>query len=81
MKTIGLLNLAQKIFKANNNKSINSSDSKINETVINLFKNNKSRKSIYVPNIRIIRKLIFLIFDAKKIFNYLQLAFIKVSIF
>ena len=44
--------------------------------VVNLFK-----KSTYISNIGAIKKPIFLIPDAKKTFNYLQLAFIKTVIF
>ena len=67
--------MAQKAFKANNNKIV-SSDSRGNKTIINLFKN-----LTCMPNIRAIKKLIFLIFNLKKIFNYLRQAFIKVLIF
>ena len=35
----------------------------------------------YVPNIRATKKPTFLTFDAKKVFNYLQLVFIKALIF
>ena len=34
-----------------------------------------------MPHIRVIKKSIFLTSNAKKIFNYLQLAFIKAPIF
>ena len=33
-----------------------------------------------MPNIQIMKELIFIIFDAKKVFNYLKQAFIKVLI-
>ena len=42
---------------------------KANETVINLFKNKKSRILIYIPNIRAIRESTFLTPNVKKIFN------------
>ena len=36
---------------------------------------------MYIPNIKAIEKLFFLIFNTKKTFNYLKQAFIKVLIF
>ena len=64
-----------------NNKIVTSDDSKANKIVVNLFKNNKSRKLTDMPNIRAIKKFIFLIPNTKKVFNYLQLVFIKTLIF
>ena len=69
-----------KVFKADNNKVVDSSNSKTNETVVNLSRNNKSRNSTYMPNIEAMGKPNFLIFNTKKIFNYLRQAFIKASI-
>ena len=65
-----------KAFKTNNNKNIDGNDSKTNKTVVNLSKNLPC-----IPNIRAIKKPIFLTPDAKKAFNYLRQAFIKVSNF
>ena len=62
------------MFKVDDNKIIGSSNGKANETVVNLsnqLKNNKSRNLMYMPNIRAIRKLNFLIPNAKKAFNHL----------
>ena len=49
--------------------------------VVNLTKNNKSRNSTYMPNIKTIEKYIFLTLKFKKTYNYLQLLFIKALIF
>ena len=54
LKTKILLNLALKAFEANNNKVVKDSDSKTNETIVNLSKNNISRQLMCVPNIRAI---------------------------
>ena len=69
------------MFKIDDKEVVDDGGSKTNKTVLNLSKNNKSRNSIYMPNIRAIKKLTFLIFDAKKILNYLRLTFIKALIF
>ena len=72
-----------KAFKANNNEVVGGSDSRTNQTVVNLSNqsnNNKSRNLTHVPNIIAIREPIFLIPDIKKAFNYLRLAFIKTLI-
>ena len=69
------------MFKVDNNKVVGNDDDKPNRTIMNLFKNEKFKNLIYIPNIRAIRKPNFLTPNAKKIFNYLQLAFIKASIF
>ena len=61
---------------ADNNKIVNSSSGKPNETIRNLFRN-----LTYIPNIKAIEKLIFLISNTKKAFNYLWLAIIKALIF
>ena len=81
MKTIELSELASKVFRADNNEVVNSGGSRVNKTIMNLFKNNKSRKLICVLNIEATRKLNFLTPNTKKIFNHLQLAFIKTPIF
>ena len=47
---------------------------------MNLFKNNKSRKLMHLLNIEDKEEPIFLILNAKKIFNYLKKAFIKAEI-
>ena len=67
------------MFHSNNDKVFEVSN-RANKTILNLSKNNKSRKSILVPNIKAIEELIFLTSNAKKRFNYLQLVFIKASI-
>lgn len=79
---IKLLNLALKIFRTNNNKIVKSGNSRANKIARNLFqfkklKNNKSKNLIYIE---VIRELIFLISDIKKIFNYLRQIFIKTLI-
>ena len=59
--------------KANNNKVVDSdSNYEANKTVVNLFKNNKSRNLIYIPNIKAKEKPIFITPNTKKIFNYLK---------
>ena len=78
---IGLLDLASKAFKVDDNEFVSNGGGRTNEKFINLSKNNKSRNLTYMPNIRAIKKRIFLIPNAKKIFNYLQLMFIKALIF
>ena len=47
----------------------------------NKLKNNKSKKLMYISNIRAIGKFIFLTTNTKKVFNYLRLIFIKAPIF
>ena len=79
LKATKLLDLAIKTFIDNNNKVIKI-DGKTNETILNLFKNNKLRKLICILNIRAMGKLIFLTPNAKKALNYLWLAFIKALI-
>ena len=60
------------MFKANDNKVVGNNNSKTNEIIVNLSKNNKSRNSIYISNIKAIEELIFLTLNAKKTFNYLK---------
>ena len=72
------------MFNTSSNKIVRNNSNKTNKTVLNLFKrlkNNKSRNSIYMPNIKAIGKLIFLNPNTKKTFNPLKQAFIKVLIF
>ena len=68
------------MFRADDNKVVGGDGDKANETIVNLFQNNKSRKLMCMPNIGATEKPNFLTPNAKKIFNYLQLAFIKASI-
>ena len=80
LKVSGLLNLASKTFRIDNNKVVKVND-RINKTFVNLFKINKSQKLTCIPNIGAIKKPIFLIFNAIKAFNFLKQAFIKALIF
>ena len=80
LKTIRLSELAPKAFQANDNKVVDNGSGKANRTIVNLSKNEKSRKLTYMPNIRAMGKLNFLTPNAKKIFNHLQLAYIKALI-
>ena len=73
--------MAQKAFKADDNEVIGDSGSKTNGIIVNLAKNKKFRNLIYILNLRAIGEPNFLIFNSKKGFNYLQLAFIKATIF
>ena len=75
------MNFALKMFKADDNIVISNNSGKANETVVKLFKNNKSKNLIYMLNIEVIEEPIFLIFNAKKTFNNLKQAFIKALIF
>ena len=72
--------LALKAFRADDNEVVGGGGSKADETVMNSFKNKKSRKSTRVPNIGATEKPNFLTPDAKKVFNHLRLAFIKAPI-
>ena len=67
--------LAQKMFRADDNKVVGGGGGKTNETV-----RNSSRKLTHMPNIGATGEPNLLISNAKKAFNYLRLAFIKVSI-
>ena len=73
--------MISKAFKINDNRVIGNGDSRANKIVLNSSQNNKSKKSMYMPNIKATKKPIFLTFNTKKTFNYLQLAFIKALIF
>ena len=77
LKIIDLSNLALKIFKVNKNEIVLASNNRVNKMVMNLFNNNKSRNLAYMPNIKAIKKSIFLILGIKKAFNYLKQVFIK----
>ena len=79
MKASRLSNLALKAFEVNDNKVVGVGN-RANETVMNLSKNKKSRNLIYIPNIEVTEEPNFLTFNAKKVFNYLWLAFIKALI-
>ena len=68
--------MAQKPWKVNNNKVVDSCN-RANKTIVILSHNNKSGNLTYIPNIKAIRKSIFLTFDNKKIFNHLKEAIIK----
>ena len=72
--------LAPRAFKASNNEVVEGGGSRADETIVNLSKNEKSRKSTRVPNIEAMVKPNFLTPDAKKVFNYLRLAFIEAPI-
>ena len=80
MNAIGLSNLALKVFKANDNKIVEVVD-RTNRIFVNLSKNKKFRNLTYISNIRVMEKPNFLTANAKKTFNYLQLACIKAPIF
>ena len=79
LKITELLNLAPKTFKANKNEVVKIS-SKAHKIVVNISKNNNSSKLTYIPNIEAISKSIFLILNAKKVFNYFRQVFTKVFI-
>ena len=64
------------MFKVDDNGITSDGSGKANETCINLSKNNKFQKLMHVLNIGAEREPSFLTFNAKKVFNYLQLAFI-----
>ena len=73
--------LALKAFKVSNNKVVEDGG-RADKTVVDSskLKNQKSRNLIRIPHIRVIREPNFLTPNAKKTFNHLQLAFIKVLI-
>ena len=72
LKTIRLSNLISKALKADDNEVVNSGNVRANKTVVNLSKNNKFRNSIYISNIKAIKKPSFLTSNAKKTFKYLR---------
>ena len=75
--------LALRAFRAGNNEVVRSGDNRADKTVVDSSKskNKKSRKSIRMLNIGATRETNFLTSNAKKVFNYLQLVFIKALIF
>ena len=79
LKTTGSSDSASKAFRTNDNEVVGGGGS-ANKTVVNLSKNDKSRNSTRVSNIRATGKPNFLTFDAKKAFNHLRQAFIKAPI-
>ena len=72
--------LALGAFGAGNNKVIGGGSDKADKTVVNLSKNEKSRKLTRVLNIKAIEEPNFLTPNAKKAFNHLRLAFNKALI-
>ena len=72
--------MALKVFRVDDNKVVGV-DGRANRTVVNLSKNKKSKKLMYMPNIEDTREPNFSTPNAKKTFSYLRLAFIKASIF
>ena len=63
------------------NKVVNNDNDRVNKTVVNLFKNKKSKKSTNISNIGAIEELNSLTLNAKKRFNHLYITFIKAFIF
>ena len=81
LKTTGLSEKsASKALRVDDNEVVHNGSSKANRTVVNLFKNKKSKNLTYISNIGATRKPNFLSSNAKKIFNHLWLAFIKAVI-
>ena len=58
LKTNRLSKSAPKAFKADEDKVVGDGDSRANEMIVNLFKNKKSKKLTYMPNIGATRELI-----------------------
>ena len=73
--------MAIKTFRFNDNEIVGDSGDRTNEMFVNLFKNNKSKDLIYIPNVGAIKKPNFSTPNAKKVFNYLWLTFINTPIF
>ena len=81
LKTTGSSELAPKAFRAEDDEIVSGGGSgRANGTVVNLFKNEKSKKLTRVPNIGATKKPNFLTPNAKKALNHLRLAFIKALI-
>ena len=80
LNTTGLSKSAPKPFRADDDKVVGGGGGRVNETVMNLSKNEKSRKLTRVSNMRATREPNFLTPDAKKAFNHLRLASIKALI-
>ena len=66
-----MIKIGLKAFKVDDNKIVGSSSNRINKMFGNSFKNNKLRDLMHVPNIKAIKKPIFLTPNAKKVFNQL----------
>lgn len=85
LKIIRLLKvLISKIFRANDNEVVKV-DARANKIVKNLskfkmLKNSKFENLTYKSNIEAIGKLLFLIFNTKKVLKHLQQVFIEASI-
>ena len=73
--------LALKAFKTSKNKVVRGDGGRADEMVVDLSKNEKSKKSTCMPNVGVMEEPNFLTPNAKKAFNYLWLAFIKAPIF
>ena len=73
--------MALRAFRASNDEIVGGG-SRVDKTVVDLSKskNEKSKKSMYMPNIGATEKSNFLTSNAKKAFNHLWLAFIKAPI-
>ena len=67
--------MAPKAFRVDDNGVVDGSGGRANKKISNSFKNLTD-----IPNIRATKKSTFLTSNAKKIFNHLWLAFIKVLI-
>ena len=81
LKTIGLSEKsALRAFRTGNNKVVGGGGSRADKTVVNLSKNEKSKKLTHIPNVRATGKPNFLTPDAKNALNHLRLAFIKAPI-
>ena len=72
--------LASRAFRAGNNEVVGVGGGRADEIIVDLSKNEKSRKLTRVPNIGATGKPNFLTPDAKKAFNHLRLAFIEAPI-
>lgn len=85
LKITRLFDLVSKAFMPNNNKVVSNGGNRVDKIVKILFKfknlKNIKFKILIRITIKVIREFIFLIFNVKEVFNYLQQIFIKVSIF
>ena len=70
------------MFTAGNNEIVGGGGGRVDEMVVDSFKskNKKSKKLTRMLNIKAIGKPNFLTLNARKIFNYLRLVFIKAPI-
>ena len=71
---------ALRAFRAGNDEVVGGGGGRADETVVNLSKNEKSKKSTRVSNVGATGEPNFLNPDAKKAFNHLRLAFIEAPI-